>query len=144
MCDLWFAGVNGQTSGDGSGQPAFIVSIVTDPAGTPVDGQSNTFDYPILSNVNLTCMVTAVGAPANVTSYRWTATNCYDYAGNIEDPCFYSGNLTGQNITGSELLAQDAGDVSCTATINDSNYTSDPLTLRISGEKLYGYKFNWL
>ena len=87
-------------------------------------------------------MVTATGATANVTSYRWTATNCYDHTGGVQDPCFYSGGLTGQNISGSDLLAQDAGNVSCTATIVGSNYTSDPLTLQISGKNLSRMKFS--
>ena len=142
LCNSWFTGVSGQTSEDGSGQSTFTVRVVTDPVGIPVGGQPSTFDYPILSNVTLTCMVTATGAPANVTSYRWTATNCYDHNGGVQDPCFYSGGLTGQSIGGSDLLAQDAGNVSCTATIDGSNYTSDPLTLQISGEELYRMKFS--
>ena len=81
------------------------------------------------------CMV----APANVsshtvTSYHWTAMDCYNNSNGVKDPCFYSGSKTGQNITGYDLLAQDAGTVNCTATIDGVNYTSDPLTLRISGE----------
>jgi len=43
-------------------------------------------------------------------------------------------NINGQNITVNYLLAQDAGTVTCSATINGVSYTSDPLTLRISGE----------
>ena len=115
-------GVDGQT-----------VTIVTDPAGVPVDVQSNTFDYPILTSVTLMCIATAAdGSPATVTSYHWNAINCYgdsDYY-----PCFYSHGQTSQNITGNNLRAQDAGTVRCTATIDGTNYTSDPLILRISGE----------
>ena len=88
------------------------------------------------------CVVT----PGNVsvTSYHWTAMNCYNHSKRgIDDPCFYSGNKTGQNITGHDLLAQDAGTVTCTAIIDGVNYTSSPLTLRISGEPnrvfLHGY-----
>ena len=33
------------------------VTIVTSPVGTPVSGSTITYDYPILSSVNLTCMV---------------------------------------------------------------------------------------
>ena len=99
----------------------------------PVDGQNNTFDYPILTSVTLMCIVTtADGSPANVTSYRWNVINCYNDTGVY--PCFYSQNQTGQNITGNNLRARDTGTVSCTATINGTDYISDPLTLRISGE----------
>ena len=115
-------GVDGQT-----------VTIVTDPAGVPVDGQNNTFDYPILTSVTLMCLATAAdGSPANVTSYHWNVIDCYVDSGDY--PCFYSGNKTGQNITGENPIANDAGTVSCTAIIDGTNYTSDPLTLRISGE----------
>ena len=110
------------------------VTIVTDPAGVPVDGQNNTFDYPILTNVTLMCIATeADGSPANVISYHWNVISCYD-SHDILNPFFNSSDQTGQNIIGNKLLAQDAGTVSCTATINGTDYTSDPLTLRISGE----------
>ena len=120
--DLYLTGVN--------------VNIVTDPVGTPVSGSDNTFDYPILTSVSLLCMVTTSdGSSAIVTSYSWTATNCYDYNGAVDDPCFYSGG-TGYNITGNSLLAPDAGTVTCTVTVGSASFTSDPLTLRISGKEL--------
>ena len=119
-----YVGVDGQT-----------VTIVTDPAGVPVDGQNNTFYYSILTSVTLMCIATAAdGSPATVTSYRWNAINCYNNSHDVDDPCFYSNGQTRQNITGNNLLAQDAGTVNCTATIDGTDYTSDPLTLRISGE----------
>ena len=112
------------------------VTIVTDPAGIPVDGQPGTFDYPIFTSVTLMCMATAVdGSPVTVTAYSWAAEDCYTRSGGVLNPCFYSlNNPTGQNITGNNLLAPDAGTVTCTATIDGMDYTSDPLTLRISGE----------
>ena len=121
-------GVDGQT-----------VTIVTDPTGTPVDGQPGTFDYPILTRPTLTCMATASdGSPVTVTSYEWTATNCYTRIGGVQNPCFYGvGNPTGQNVTSTTgITVTDAGIVTCTATIDGMDYTSDPLTLRISGEQL--------
>ena len=70
-----------------------------------------------------------------VDSYSWNAINCYNHPfnGGVDDPCFYNG-ATGQSITGNDLQAPDAGTVTCSAIINGVNYTSDPLTLRISGE----------
>ena len=113
------------------------VTIVTDPEGTPVNGSNNTFDYPILTSVSLLCMATTEdGSSVTVTSYSWTATNCYDRTGGVQSPCFYSGGCTGNNITDNSLLAQDAGTVTCTATIGSASFTSDPLTLRISGKLL--------
>ena len=117
-----YIGVNGQT-----------VTIVTDPAGVPVDGQNNTFDYPILTNVTLMCIATtADGSPATVTSYHWNVISCYNDS--VISSCSRADGQTTQSITNSNLKAQDAGTVSCTATINGTNYVSDPLTLRISGE----------
>ena len=86
------------------------------------------------------CMATAVdGSSVTVTSYSWITTNCYTRSGGVQNPCFYSlPTATGQNVTGNELLAPDAGTVTCTATIDGMDYTSDPLTLRISGEQLHG------
>ena len=84
------------------------------------------------------CMATASdGSSVTVTSYSWTATNCYTRTGGVLNPCFYSlHSATRQNVTSSGVLATDAGTISCTATIDGIDYTSDPLTLRISGEQL--------
>ena len=120
QCELGVDGHDGQT-----------VTIVTNQAGVSVDGQEDTFDYPILTNLTLMCVATAAdGLPA--TSYHWNTVNCYGGGGSYS--CFYSQVQTVQNITGYNLQALDAGTVNCTATINGTNYTSNPLTLRISGE----------
>ena len=124
MFDLFLTGADANVS----------VTIVTDPEGTPVYG-SNTFDYPILTSVSLLCMATKPdGSPVSVTSYSWTATNCYDRTGGIQNPCFYSHGHAKNNITDNHLLAPDAGTVTCTVTIGSVSFTSDPLTLRISGK----------
>ena len=116
------------------------VTVVTDPVGTPVDGQPGTFDYPILTRLTLMCRVTASdGSPVAVTSYEWTATNCYTRPGGVQNPCFYNvGYRTGQNVTSiNGILATDAGTATCTATINGMEYTSSSLILRVSGEHLH-------
>ena len=119
----------------------FLIDLnisVINPEGIPVNGSNNTFDYPILTSVSLLCLATAAdGSLVNVTSYSWTATNCYDHTGGVRSPCFYSGGRTGYNITDNSLLAPDAGTVTCTITVDGVSFTSDPLTLRISGEQLY-------
>ena len=121
------------------------ISIISNPVGTPVNGSNNVIDYPILTSVSLLCNVTtADGSPVTVTSYSWTASHCYDHTGGVQSPCFYSGGHTGYNITGNSLLAPDAGTVSCTVTIGSTNFTSDPLTLRISGKQLWSQKSNYL
>ena len=89
-----------------------------------------------MTRLTLTCRATAAnGSPVTVTSYEWTATNCYTRSGGVQNPCFYGlSTATGQSVTSSGVVATDAGTVSCTATIDGMDYTSDPLTLRISGE----------
>ena len=132
-----YVGVDGQLT----------VTIVTHPAGIPVDGQNNTFDYPILTSVTLMCnATTADGSPATVTSYCWNAINCYNTSDGVDEPCFYShiGNNNGLRAQDADLRAQDAGTVSCTATIDGTDYTSDPLTLRISGELCKSIHFYYL
>ena len=112
------------------------VTIVSSPAGTPVSGSTNTFDYPILSNVALTCMVEP--SSLTVTSYQWNTAGCYtnsQFTGSNPE-CFPRGQRMQQNVTGNDLNAEDAGTITCTATVNNVPYTSEPFTLRISGEQL--------
>ena len=115
------------------------VTIVSTPAGTPVSGSTNTFDYPILSSVTLTCMVTSSdGSMSIADSYRWDASGCYTNNVHTIPTCFSAGQTT-QNVTGYHLLAEDAGTVTCTATIGGVGYTSGPLTLRVSGTEFCIY-----
>jgi len=117
------------------------VTIVSNPAGTPVSGSTNTFDYPILSSVTLTCTVTTSdGSTLTVTNHQWNTTGCYtNPAHNSGNPtCFPTGQNT-QSITGNDLTAEDAGTITCTATIGGVDYTSEPFTLRISGIYIYIY-----
>ena len=85
------------------------------------------------------CMATAAdGSPVTVTSYSWAGSDCYTRSGGVDNPCFYSlPSATGQNVTSNGgVLAPDAGNVTCTVTIDGVDYTSDPLRLHISGEQL--------
>ena len=114
------------------------VTILSSPAGTPVSGSTNTFNYPILSSVTLTCNVTADDQlPVTVTSYRWNTAGCYTHPfhNNGNPTCFPDGQTT-QNVTDNDVTAEDAGTITCTVTISGSDYTSGPFTLRISGEQI--------
>ena len=121
------------------GQTTYTVTIVSSPAGIPVNGSTNTFDYPILSNVTLTCNVTSNdGSLFTVTPYHWNTAGCYTHP-NVNDGnpnCFPRGQTT-QSVSDDDVTAEDAGTISCTATISGSQYTSGPFTLRISGEHLW-------
>ena len=88
-----------------------------------------------MSSVTLTCMVNPT--PSSSVTYQWNTDNCYTHtrftSGNPQ--CFPHGQTT-QSVTGNDLNAKDAGTITCTVTISGSNYTSEPFTLRISGEQL--------
>jgi len=116
-----YIGVDGQE---------YTVTIVSNPAGTAVSGSPNTFDYPILSNVTLTCMVDPT--PPAGTTYQWETTRCFTNGLHTSPTCF-PGDKTTQNITDTNLLAEDAGTIMCTATVGNIRYYSGPFTLRISG-----------
>ena len=122
---MYFSGVDSQTT----------VTIVSNPNGTAVSGSDNTFDYPILSSVILTCMVNPT--PSSPVNYEWGTTGCYTnskFTGGYQE-CFPHDETT-QNVTGNNLNAEDAGTITCTATISGSDYTSESFTLRISGEQV--------
>ena len=109
----------------------YTVTIISTPAGTPVSGSTNTFDYPILSNVTLTCMVDP-SPPAGAT-YQWNTGGCFTNDRHFDQTCFPVGQTT-QSVTGYHLLAEDAGIIACTVTIGGVNYASDTFTLHVSGK----------
>ena len=121
-----YAGVDGQ----------YTVTIVSTPAGTPVSGSTNTFDYPILSNVTLTCMVDP-SPPAGAT-YQWNTGGCFTNDRHTDQTCFPVDQTT-QSVTGYHLLAEDAGPIACTLRIGGVNYPSDIFTLRVSGMSYITY-----
>jgi len=103
--------------------------IASDPAGIRVSGAANTFDYPILSSVTLMCLV--YPTPSDPVTYQWNTEGCY--VNNVnERRCFPAGQTT-QSISEDDLIAIDAGTITCTATILGEKYTSGEFTLRISG-----------
>ena len=89
-----------------------------------------------MSNVTLTCIVDPL-PPAALSidvSYQWNTEGCYSstvYDGGI--PRCFPYNQTTRIVMGNDLTAEDAGTITCTVTINGSNYTSEPYTLLITG-----------
>jgi len=119
------------------GAQTYTVKIKRDPGGTLVDGQHNTFDYPILTSLILTCVVLSSDSSQVVAnSYHWNTAGCYKHAaynsGNSK--CFPHGKKT-HSVRENDLRAEDAGTITCIATIDKVEYESDPLTIRISGNK---------
>ena len=89
-----------------------------------------------MSSVTLTCMVNPT--PSSPVTYQWNTAGCYTHTQTFTKngpQCFPHGQTT-QSVTGNDLLAEDAGTITCTVTISGSDYTSEPFTLRISGEQL--------
>ena len=104
-------------------------------------------------------------SPPPFATYQWDTTQCYTHPyRNVGSPsCFPDGETT-QSVTDNDVTAEDAGTITCTVTINGSdytsgdgdhtsgsgdytsgdgdctsgngNFTSGPFTLRISGEQL--------
>ena len=74
------------------------------------------------------------GSTFTVTNYQWNTTRCYTHpAHNGGNPSCFPTGLTTQNVTGNNLLAEDAGTITCAGTVAGVDYTSGPLMLHISG-----------
>ena len=73
--------------------------------------------------------------PSSTVTYQWNTTGCYTHPNfnNGNPRCFPTG-LTTQSVTRTDLTAEDAGTITCTATINGMDYISGPFTFHISGE----------
>jgi len=81
------------------------------------------------------------------SSYQWNTRGCYKHpAGNPR--CFPHGKNS-HAVRGDDLKAEDAGTITCIATINKLEYESGPLTIRISGNNILlcegnGYNYIFL
>ena len=75
--------------------------------------------------------------PSSSVTYRWNTAGCYTnskFTGS--NPECFPHDQTTQKVTGNDLNAEDAGNITCTVTISGRDYTSQLFTLRISGEQL--------
>ena len=97
------------------------VTIISSPVGTPVSGSPDTFIYPILSSVTLTCDTVPSATPS--TMFTWNATGC--------TTCFPLNEVT-QNANISSLTLDDAGTFTCTADDGGDVATSNSFTLHVS------------
>ena len=98
----------------------YHVSIITDPPGFPVDENNNTIEYLIGSDLNLTCLVTPT-PPAN-SEFSW----------NCSTGCFADMRME-QTINVTNLNAMDSGSITCSLTVGDLDYHSEPLDLLVTG-----------
>ena len=77
------------------------------------------------------------GSLPNGITYQWDTTGCYtnsQFTGSNPE-CFPHGQ-TSQSVFGNDLNAEDAGTITCTARIGNTNYKSASFTLYVSGEQL--------
>jgi len=78
-------------------------------------------------------------SPSLPATYHWNARKCFtSFRHNI--PTCFPVNQTTQSVTGNNLLAEDAGTITCTVTIGGVDYISESLTLRISGTHIQTHK----
>ena len=113
-------------------EQVYTVTIVSNPAGVPVNDMPNAYEYPILRSITLTCVVEPLPS-VNVT-YQWNTGECYSNVHYNEGivGCF-AHNQTTQTITDDDLTAEDAGTISCTAKVDGVNFFSSAYVLNISG-----------
>ena len=64
-------------------------------------------------------------------TYQWNTGGCY--ANNRDERICFPASQTTQSVSEDNLLARDAGTISCTTTIDGVEHGSASFTLRISG-----------
>lgn len=109
--------------------------IESSPSGDPVTGSSNTFVYPILSTVTLSCITNPPPPQSFGVTYMWNTLQCYtnyNYDNWAPENCFPYGRTTSAVII-EDARAEHAVTITCTVTYDGMSVTSDPFTLHISG-----------
>ena len=87
----------------------------------PLANQSDIFKFPAGSNLTLTCMVTPTPPPDS--KFSWScSTGC-----SVDKEIEQSVNIT-------ELEVKDSGELNCSVIIDDVEYTSESVELRVTGE----------
>ena len=94
--------------------PEYTVTVITDP---PVIAIKNKFEYPVGSNITLTCMVTPT--PPSDSEFSW----------NCSTGCFVHMETEQSLIT--KLEVTDSGEINCSVIIDDVKYTSELIQLRV-------------
>ena len=75
--------------------------------------------------------------PLRAVIYQWNTAGCYtnvNYNGGVPK-CFPHGQST-QYVTDNDLTAEDAGTITCSVKDGSTTYTSDTITLRVTGENI--------
>ena len=104
----------------------YTVTIITDPL---VDDANNTFEFPVGSNLTLTCMVTP--SPPSDSEFSWSCST----------GCFVDMEIE-QSVKITELEITDSGELNCSVIIDDVEYTSESIELRVIGKYTCIYNTN--
>ena len=87
----------------------------------PLANQSDIFEFPAGSNLTLTCMVTPT--PPSDSEFSWScSTGCF-----VDMEMEQSVNIT-------ELEVTDSGELNCSVIIDDFEYTSESVELKVTGK----------
>ena len=86
----------------------------------------------------MTCLLTSGGLEVTANSYVWNTEHCYTNGAyrNGNPYCFPNGRTT-KRVSEVDLTAEDAGTITCNATIGSTTCVSNPVTIRIRGQNYY-------
>ena len=93
----------------------YTVAIITDP---PVEKANNIVEFLVGSNITLTCMITP--PPPSDSEFSWScSTGCF-----VDMETEQSVNIT-------ELEVTDSGELNCSVIVDDVEYISESVELRV-------------
>ena len=76
-------------------------------------------------------------SPSSSATYQWDTMQCYTHPNhNGGSPSCFPHDQETQSVTDNSVTAEDAGTITCTVTVSGNDFTSEPFTLRTSGEQL--------
>ena len=100
---------------------AYEVTVIPDLPNNVVNSNSNIIEYFTGSNLTLTCMVTPT--PPSDSEFSWScSTGCF-----VDMEMEQSVNIT-------ELEETDSGELNCSVIIDDVEYASESVELRVTGK----------
>ena len=103
---------------------AYEVTVIPDPPSNVVNSNSNIIEYFTGSDLTLTCMVTPT--PPSDSEFSWScSTGCF-----VDMEMEQSVNIT-------ELEVTDIGELNCSVIIDDVEYASELVELRVTGKLFF-------
>jgi len=107
----------------------YNATVTSNPLGY---GGNSVLEYPVGSNVTLTCMVTPT--PPSDSEFSWSCST----------GCFVDMEIE-QSVNISELEGTDSGELNCSVIIDDVEYTSGTIDLQVTGKTINTLNFtHWI